>query len=118
MPESSPRKCYVENVLDLYRRVPGTRGLRRATRALAGQLYDRGISLDTVRDAALLATARRTFRSSGAGTLPTIATLHYFLPVIDEIRNEPPGAGYLSYVRHKLQAVEPDFVRALDHQTS
>jgi len=118
MPESSPRKRYVENVLDLYRRVPGTCGLRRATRTLAGQLYDRGISLDTVRDAVLLATARRTFRSSGARTLPTIVTLHYFLPVIDEIRDEPPEVGYFSYVRHKLQAVEPDFVRALDHPIS
>jgi hypothetical protein len=118
MPELSPRQRYVESVVELYRRVPGIRGLRRATRTLAGKLYDRGISLDTVRDAVLLATSRRVFRSAEAGTLQAIATLHYFLPVIDEIQNDHPGDAYLNYVRHRLQHVEPEFVRALDHRIS
>ena len=49
MRESSPRQRYVESVLELYRHVPGTRGLRRATRTLTGKLYDRGASRIRVR---------------------------------------------------------------------
>lgn len=111
------RPIYVQQVLDLYRRVPGTSGhLRRTDRRLAGELYDRGVSLEMVHAALLLAVTRRTFRSATAPPLAPIATLHYIRPLIDELIAQLPEPGYLSYVRFKLATVAPDFVAAVDHQ--
>ena len=116
---SSPtsRRLYVQRVLDLYRLTPGTTGhLRRSDRQLAGQLHDRGTSLEVVHAALLMAVARRTFRSAGAPPLAPIATLHYIRPVIDELIAEPPEPGYLSYIRYKLSGVAPGLAVALNHQ--
>lgn len=116
MPSLS-RRLYVQRVLDLYRRVPGASGhLRRTDRQLAGQLHDRGVSLEIVHAAILLAVTRRTFRSAAAPPLAPIATLHYIRPLIDELLAEPPDPGYLSYIRYKLATVAPQFVAAADHQ--
>jgi len=119
MTMSSPisRRLYVQRALDLYRLAPGTTGhLRRSDRRLAGELYDRGISLEVIHKALLLAVARRTFRSESAPPLAPIATLHYIRPVIDELIAEPPEPGYLSYLRYKLASLAPDLVAAGDHQ--
>ncbi len=116
---SSPisRRLYVQRVLDLYRLAPGTtRHLRRTDRRLAGELHDRGVSLEIVYAAMILAVARRTFRSDTAPPLAPIATLHYIRPLIDELIAEPPEPGYLSYIRYKLATLAPDFVAAGDHQ--
>lgn len=111
------RRLYVQSVLDLYRLAPGTTGhLRRSDRQLASQLHDRGIAVEIVHAAILVAVARRTFRSSSAPPLAPIATLHYIRPVIDELIAEPPDPGYLSYVRYRLAAVAPAFAAAAAHQ--
>ena len=110
------RRIYVQQVLDLYRRVPGTRRhLHRSDRRLAGELHDRGVSLEIVHAALLLAVTRRTFRSPTAPPLAPIATLHYIQPLIDELIAEPPEPGYLGYIRNKLATVAPDFVAAVHH---
>lgn len=117
MPSPIPRRLFAQRVLGLYCLAPGTTGnLRRCDRHLAGELYDRGISLELIRTALLLAVARRTFRSQGAPSLAPIATLHYFRPVIDELIAEPPEPGYLSYLRNKLASVAPELVAAAGHQ--
>jgi len=117
MPSPASRRLYVQRVLDLYRLAPGTSGqLRRSDRQLAGALHDRGISLEMVHAAMILAVARRTFRSQTAPPLAPIATLHYIRPVVDELITQPPEPGYLSYIRHKLATVAPAFVAASDHQ--
>lgn len=117
MPSATSRRLYVQRILDLYRLAPGTTGhLRRSDRQLATALHDRRIPLEVVQAALLLAVARRTLRSANAAPLAPIATLHYIRPVIDEILTEPPEPGYLSYLRHKLAAVAPQFAAASSHQ--
>ena len=117
MPSPISRRLYVQRVLDLYRLAPSTTGhLRRSDRQLAGQLHDRGVSLEIVHAALLLAVARRTFRSASAAPLAPIATLHYFQPLIDEVIAEPPEPGYVRYIRYKLTTVAPGLVAAGDHQ--
>ena len=117
MPSPTSRRIYVQRVLHLYRRAPGTSGqLRRSDRQLAGALHDRGVSLDVVRAALLVAVARRTLRSPSAPPLAPIATLHYFRPVIDELIAHPPEPGYVSYLRSRLATLAPDLVAAGDHQ--
>jgi hypothetical protein len=97
------RHRYVARVIEMYRQMPGTLGyIRRADRRLAAKLHDRGVSLQTVEDAILLATARRTLRPADAPPLDPIASLHYLLPIIHELEVAPPEHGYLNYLRHRL----------------
>jgi len=97
------RHFYVKAVLDHYRRTPGTLGhARPEDRRLAGILYDRGVSLEHVDAALLLAAVRRTFRPRDAAPLNPVRSLHYILSLLDEIRLNPPDPGYLRYLQSKL----------------
>lgn len=112
----SPRLRYAQRVLDLYRWTPGTPGVaRRSDRCLAATLYDRGIPLDTVHTALLLAAGRRARRPRDAPSLAPIATLHYFLPVIDELIATPLDSDYVQYLRYTLSTIAPTLVAAFDH---
>ena len=44
--------------------------------------------------------ARRLYRHGPP--LPTIRSLHYFTPAIEEILRQPLPAGYLAYLEHKI----------------
>ena len=111
------RRLYVQRILDLYRRAPGTSGqVRRCDRRLLNELYDRQVPFEIVRAALILAVARRTFRSTSAPPLPPIATLHYLRPVIEELLARPPEPDYLDYLFAKLAAIAPGCVTATDHQ--
>ena len=97
-----PRTRYVTCLLDRYRKLPGTlRRTLRQDRNLALRLYDRSVPLQTIEDAFVLALARRTFRSSSEPIEP-IRSIHYFLPLIQELEVEPPLPGYLAYLKDKL----------------
>ena len=97
------RHLYVTAVLDHYRRTPGTLGhARPEDRRLAGILYDRDVCLEQVQAALLLATVRRSFRPRDAAPLNPVRSLHYILPLLDEIRLNPPDPGYLRYLQSKL----------------
>lgn len=108
------RNLYIQRVLELYRLMPGTMGhIRRSDRQLAGSLHDRGISIDIVSTALLLAAARRTFRSGEP--LPPITALHYIRPVIDELLARPADPAYISYICRKLAPIAPDFAATAHH---
>ncbi len=93
---------YVTRVLDQYVNLPGTlRRVLRQDRRTALALYRRGVRLDLVENAFVLAIARRTFRSN-ADHLEPIRCLHYFVPVVDELIQEPPLPEYLEYLKSRL----------------
>lgn len=93
---------YVAHVLDQYVTLPGTlRRVLRQDRRTALTLYRRRVRLDVVQNAFVLAVARRTFRSD-KGPLEPIRCLQYFLPVVDELLQEPPLPEYLDYLKHRL----------------
>lgn len=113
----SPPADYVARLLWLYRRTPHTRGrVRRADRRLAAALHARSVPLETVQTALLVASARRAFRPAAAPPLAPIASLHYFLPVIEEILASPPDPGYLEHLRRRLIPLAPELVAPLEHQ--
>ena len=98
----TPQAQYVARVLALYRRLPGTLGrVLRQDRRTARELHRRGVHLDVIEKALVLATARRTFRSD-AQLLEPIRCLQYFLPVVEELIHEPPSPEYLDYLKAKL----------------
>ena len=94
---------YVRQVLEAYRKTPGTMGtVRRADRTLAAQLYQRGLSVKVIENALVLAAARRMIRPTDAPPLGTIRSLAYFLPVIEEVLELRVSPDYCEYLRHKL----------------
>jgi hypothetical protein len=83
--------------------LPGTRSRPRlADRRLAEKLYHRGVRLDVIEVAMRLALGRRNARPPDADPLPPIRSLHYFLPIIDELPPGPPPEGYLDYLRETI----------------
>ena len=98
----SPQAQYVNRVLDAYRTLPGTLGrVLRQDRKVALDLYRRGVTLEVVHSAFVLALARRAFRA-GNDDLGPIRCLSYFVPIAEELIQEPPLPEYLDYLRNKL----------------
>ena len=100
---------YIRQVLEAYRKTPGTMGtVRRADRMLAMQLYQRGVAVSAIENAFVLATARRLMRPSDAPPLGTIRSLAYFLPVIAEVLDMRVSPEYFQHVRRKLENIACD----------
>jgi hypothetical protein len=99
---------YIRQVLDAYRKTPGTMGtVRRPDRVLAGQLCQRGVSVSVIENAFVLAATRRLMRSADASPLGTIRSLAYFLPVIEEVLGMRVSPDYFRYLRQKLERITP-----------
>lgn len=95
---------YVRQLLEAYLALPDTPArCSRYDRSLALQLHQQGVPLDTVRDALVLAAARRLLRDPELPPLAPIRSLHYFRPVIEEISAQPLPRGYIQYCRCKIQ---------------
>lgn len=95
------RSSYVLRLLDRFRHTPGTSGkVRYEDRRLAQRLFDDHVPIETVEAAMMLATVRRHNRPATAPPLTPIRSLHYFLPVINEIKAEPLIDDlYIEYIR-------------------
>ncbi len=98
------QRDYVRRLLAAYRATPGTCGVvRPPDRVLAAQLHQRGVLLEAVENAFVLAAARRLIRPADSAPLATIRSLAYFSPVIEEVLQLQVGQEYFHYLRHKLQ---------------
>src|SRR5271157_1560354 len=95
---------YIRQVLEAYRKTPGTMGtIRHPDRLLAAQLHQRGVSLMVVENAMVLAATRRMVRPADAMPLGTIRSLAYFLPVIDEVLSLRVSPEYFRYLRYRME---------------
>ena len=100
---------YIRQVLDAYRKTPGTMGtIRRPDRVLVAQLYQRGIAVAVIENAFVLAAARRLMRPDDAPPLGTIRSLAYFLPVLEEVLDMRVSPEYFQHVRRKLERIARD----------
>ena len=101
-------QAYIQALRSVYLQLPNThRRFSRSDQGLASNLFQRGFSLDLVRSALLLASARRLARNPAEPPLPPVRSLHYFLPVLDEISSQPLPPGYLEYLEAKLRSAQP-----------
>jgi hypothetical protein len=105
VPNSNPA-LYVAAVLTLYLDMPDT-PLRASVpdQRQARIWFDRGVPLEVVETALLLACFRRKARPTDLPPLPRIRSLAYFQPVIDELMEHPAPGGYLQYLRLKLRHI-------------
>lgn len=104
---SAESKEYVHTVLDLYLQLPETPSRHsRLDRHLALDWYKQQIPISVVETAFLLASARRLVRNQTAGPLGPIRSLHYFLPILDEVRRAQLPSSYVRYLRRKISAAQ------------
>ena len=97
------QRDYVRRLLEVYCATPGTSGTaRRPDRLLAAQLHQRGVPLEVVENALILAAARRLARPADAPPLAIIRSLAYFSPVIDEVLTLPVSPEYFRYLRQRV----------------
>lgn len=95
--------AYRQTLLGLYLRLPDTAyRVSRYDLRLVRQLWERQIPLRLVETAFLLASVRRAARRPDAIPLGPIRSLHYFLPVIEELLGHPTPEAYLTYLRSKI----------------
>jgi hypothetical protein len=92
---------YVRAVLDCYLWLPGTSAVTsRHDRRCARQLYRRGVPVEVVTSAMVVAVARRTFRRGEP--LPRVRAVAYFMPVVEEMLETPCDPGYVQYLKSQL----------------
>ena len=97
------QRDYVRRLLEVYCATPGTCGTaRRSDRLLAAQLHQRGVPLEVVENALILAATRRLARPADAPPLAIIRSLAYFSPVIDEVLTLPLSPEYFRYLRQRV----------------
>ncbi len=109
MDDARGQEEYIRQILEAYRKTPGTMGtVRRADRMRAAQLYQRGLSVSVIENAFVLAAARRLMRPGDAPPLGTIRSLAYFLPVIEEVIGLRVSPDYFQQVRRKLERIAHD----------
>jgi hypothetical protein len=112
-------RAYIQAVLKEYVWLPGTpHKASRQDRRLASSLYEQAVPLTVVRAALLLAAARRALRSPHLCPLPPIRTLHYFLPIIEEVLATPPDPGYVDYLAGKLHPLAQRKAEAVSSRLS
>jgi len=103
MDDGRAKVQYIRQVLEAYRKTPGTMGtVRRPDRMLAAQLYQRGVSAAVIENAFVLTATRRLVRPADAPPLGTVRSLAYFLPVIEEVLEGVVGQDYFNYLRYRL----------------
>ena len=99
----SDLETYRQALIELYLRLPDTpRRLSRFDLRLVRQLWERQIPLKVIQTAFLLASARRAAGPPNAIPLGPIRSLHYFLPVIEELLANPVPQSYGAYLRAKV----------------
>lgn len=103
------QESYLRDALDCYCRTPGTCGrATREDRRLAARLHRQGLPLQTLQAAFDLAAVRRIYRDPQTPPLTPIRSLHYFLPVLEEILETPLPEAYLEYLKAKLDDLDED----------
>jgi hypothetical protein len=98
-------EAYVRATIALYRRLTGaTARTCRRELELARQWQALAIPLALIEAALRLAIARRNDRPPDAAPLPAIRSLHYLVPIIDELQRSGVTDTYLDYLRHRTRA--------------
>jgi hypothetical protein len=77
-------------------------------RELAERLYDEDVPFYAIRNAFILAAARRIKNNAFATPLPQIRSLHYFRPVIQEVIERPPGSREINEMLQLLERHAPE----------
>jgi len=107
MDDGRRQEEYVRQVLEAYRKTPGTMGPSAAPTGCWPRNFSTAGSVSVVENAFVLAATRRLIRPADAPPLGTIRSLAYFLPVIEEVMKSHVSPEYFEYLRYKLARTAP-----------
>lgn len=97
---------FVTDVLNLYRQLPETPSkINPNDRKVAIDLFQREPPMSIIESAFLLGSVRRLSRSSDMPPLSPIRSLAYFVPVIQELLDNPISESYVEYLRLKMHSL-------------
>jgi hypothetical protein len=103
------RNDYLAEVVRLYLLAPDTpRKASRRDWAIASDLYQRSVPLQTVAHAIRFATLRRHLRDPDLGPLEPIHSLAYYRRVIDLLEPLALDPGYVDYVAANYRRYFPE----------
>lgn len=117
----SLQRRYMRAVLGRYLWLPETPSqASRRDRRLARTLFERGLPLSAVEAALLLASTRRALREPWLAPLPPVRALHYYLPVVNEVLENPrdPDLEYLRCLLRRLRPLAEVKRTRIAHQTT
>jgi len=77
-----------------------------ADEILAREWYQRGVPLSRIEQAILLGCIRKYVSWRNNPSQAPIATLRYFVPVLQELEGQQIGDDYWDYLRHRLSRME------------
>ena len=102
--EGRKRGEFVRRVLSAYTRLSDTPNRPRPNdRKLVRSWFLRGVPIEHVEAAFVLATLRRSVRSSTAIPLPPIRSLFYFELILEEIERTGLDLEYIRCLRDRMQ---------------
>jgi hypothetical protein len=102
-----PLQAFCSAVLENYLALPDTPNRSsRYDRSLAETWFHRQIPLPQIQAAFALALLRRHLRANTTPPLQPIRSLHYFVPILEEITQQ--DAGYIDYCRFKAVRLFPN----------
>lgn len=81
--------------------------LSRYDQRLVDDLFAHNVSIDVVRSALILGSARRLSRDPKAPPLPPVRSFYYFRHLIAEILDRPLPRGYIEYIEFRLHQLTP-----------
>jgi hypothetical protein len=101
-----PLQAFCSTVLQSYQALPDTPNrFSRYDRALAERWFHQQIPLPLIQAAFALALLRRHLRPESWPPLPPIRSLHYFVPLLEEVSLQNPP--YLDFCRFKAHHLFP-----------
>jgi len=95
---------FVDTILKMYLALPETPDRFNSNDSFVAKAwFEQGISILQVQQAMTLAQIRRGFRRSDDLPLNPIRSLHYFVPIIQELQSQPMDEKYFRYLQSKLK---------------
>ena len=99
--------AFCSAVLEGYRALPDTPNRSsRSDRSLAENWFHQQIPWPHIQAAFALALLRRHLRPEGSPPLPPIRSLHYFVPLLEEVSQQAPR--YVDYCRFRAHRLFPN----------
>jgi hypothetical protein len=100
----SVRSAYIREVLDAYRKTPGNSAKSSpGDSALAGQFFDQGIPLQTIKNALILGAGRRLLRPAEDPAPSTVRSLAYFQPLVAEVQELKTSQDYFAHIGQRIE---------------
>jgi hypothetical protein len=102
---------YIEAVRQAFISVGCTRGVFRSSdEGIARSFYGRGFPLSLVKDALVLGAVRKYASWFNGSSHEMIASLRYFEPLVEELKDTPFPPGYQEYLLRKLKELRKEWL--------